>query len=44
VAAGILDDDPGCRASAHIFTAHKAPWYDIAGDTPRHPEGENGLF
>jgi hypothetical protein len=32
---GSLDDDPGARPLAHIFVAHKAPWYDIPGDLPR---------
>ena len=29
VPAGSLDDDPGVRPLAHIFTASKAPWYEI---------------
>ena len=39
VPMGALDDDPGTRPSAHIFTASKAPWYEIADDLPRHAEG-----
>ncbi len=33
--AGNLDDDPGLRPLAHIFTASKAPWYEIADALPR---------
>jgi hypothetical protein len=33
---GTLDDDPGQGAADHIFCAFKAPWYEIAGDLPRH--------
>jgi hypothetical protein len=36
VPAGCLDDDPGIRASAHIFVASKAPWHPITDDLPRH--------
>jgi hypothetical protein len=39
VPMGALDDDPGIRPSGHIFTASKAPWYEIADDLPRHEEG-----
>ena len=35
VPAGSLDTDPGVRAQAHIFTADKAPWFDITGTTPQ---------
>lgn len=38
VPMGALDDDPGIRPQAHIFTASKAPWYDIADDLPQHAE------
>ena len=27
--------DPGQRPDAHIFTASKAPWHDIADDLPQ---------
>ena len=30
--AGCLDEDPGTRPYAHIFTASKAPWYTIPED------------
>ena len=33
--AGCVDDDPGVRLSGHIFVASKAPWHELAGDTPR---------
>ena len=29
---GTLDDDPGQGAGAHIFTAYKAPWFEIGED------------
>jgi len=35
VPAGPLDDDPGVRATAHIFATSKAPWYVIADDLPQ---------
>ena len=38
VPMGALDDDPGMRPQAHIFTGSKALWYDIADDLPQHPE------
>lgn len=34
--AGLLDDDPGIRPSAHIFAASKAPWHTIADDLPQY--------
>jgi len=33
--AGNLDDDPGVRPVAHIFTGSKAPWHPIRDDLPR---------
>jgi len=36
VAAGALDDDPGVRATYHIFVADKAAWYDIPDALPRY--------
>ncbi|MDH3474631.1 MAG: GFA family protein [Rhodospirillales bacterium] len=36
---GSLDDDPGRGAADHIYTAYKAPWYDIADDLPQCAEG-----
>jgi hypothetical protein len=38
VPMGALDDDPGMRPQAHIFTASKTPWFDIADDLPQHAE------
>jgi hypothetical protein len=26
IAAGVLDGDPACRPSVHIFVASRAPW------------------
>ena len=36
IPAGPLDDDPGVRPAAHIFTASKAPWFDIQDATPAY--------
>src|SRR2546421_872463 len=36
VPMGSLDDDPGARATGHIFVAFKAPWYDIADELPQY--------
>lgn len=35
VPCGNLEADPGTRPAFHIFTASKAPWYDIADSLPR---------
>jgi hypothetical protein len=35
VPAGPLDDDPGARPVAHIFTGSKAPWYEIRDALPQ---------
>lgn len=35
VAAGILDEDPGLRPIAHIFTASPTPWHEISGEIPQ---------
>jgi hypothetical protein len=35
---GTLDGDPGRRAFAHFWVSEKAPWFEITGDLPRHPE------
>jgi hypothetical protein len=35
VALGTLDDDPGCRATYHIWAGSKAPWYLITDDLPQ---------
>ena len=41
--AGCADDDPGVPVSAHIFTASKAPWHDIADDLPAFDEYPPGV-
>lgn len=38
IPAGTLDTDPGIRAQAHIYTASKAPWFEITGDVPQYAE------
>ena len=38
VPAGTLDVDPGIRPAAHIYTAFKAPWFEITGDIPQYAE------
>lgn len=35
---GGLEDDPGNRPVAHIFTASKSPWYEISDDLPQYEE------
>jgi hypothetical protein len=32
---GTLDDDPGVRPMRHVFSASKAPWYEIDSVLPR---------
>lgn len=36
---GTLDDDPGVRASAHVYVDSKAAWFEITDDLPRFAEG-----
>jgi hypothetical protein len=36
VPLGNLDGDPGVRPEMHIFTATKAPWWDIRDGLPEH--------
>ena len=38
IAIGTLDDDPGVRPSLHIFTASKAPWFEITDALPQRAE------
>lgn len=38
VPAGILDTDPGARASAHIYVGSKASWFTITDDVPQFDE------
>jgi len=35
---GSLDDDPGQRPTAHIWTSHEVPWLDHATAVPSFPE------
>jgi hypothetical protein len=39
VAAGSLDTPSGIELSAHIFTAAKGDYYEIADGLPRYPRG-----
>ena len=32
---GTLDDDPGVKATCHVFVGSKAPWHDITDDLPQ---------
>jgi hypothetical protein len=36
---GLLDQDPGRRALAHLWVSSKAPWFDISDQLPQFPEG-----
>ena len=36
IPVGALNEDPGIKASAHIFASNKAPWHIIAGDLEQH--------
>ena len=38
VPAGLCDDDPGIRPTAHIFVASKAPWHAITDELPAFAE------
>jgi hypothetical protein len=42
IPAGLLDDDPGVRNTAHIFVGSKARWWEIRDDTPQHEEWPPG--
>jgi len=35
---GTLDTPVAGNPVQHIYTAHKAEWYDIPGDAPQYPE------
>jgi len=44
VPAGLMDDDPGLRPQAHIFTESKAASYTICGQLPQHKHyGDNDM-
>lgn len=38
VRCGTLDDDPSTRPAEHIFTASKAPWFEICDQLPQYPD------
>jgi hypothetical protein len=38
IPAGVIDDDPGVRASYHIFVGSKAPWHEITDALPQFAE------
>jgi hypothetical protein len=38
IAAGVLDGDPGCRPSVHIFVASRAPWVTPEAGLPQYDE------
>ena len=38
VPAGLLDDDPGVKTSAHYFVESKAPWVEITDDATQYNE------
>lgn len=38
IPAGCLDTDPPLRSQRHIFTADKAPWFEITDSAPQFPE------
>jgi hypothetical protein len=35
--AASLEDPAVYRPTAHVFTAERLPWFDVADDLPRHP-------
>ena len=39
IPSGCLDDDPGTRPAANIFTAYKASGSVVGGNLPSFPEG-----
>jgi hypothetical protein len=39
--AASLDDAGAFRPTAHVFTAERLPWFDVADDLPRH-QGPGG--
>ena len=38
IAAGTFDDDPVVRATYHLYTASRAPWFEITDTLPQHGE------
>lgn len=43
IPAGLLDDDPGCKPSSHIFVGSKAGWWEITDDQPQFESWPPGL-
>ena len=41
IPVGPLDDDPGMRATCHIFAKWKAPWHPITDSLPQHEAFES---
>lgn len=42
IPVGPLDDDPGMRATNHIFVKWKAPWHPITDSLPQHEAFDSG--
>jgi hypothetical protein len=38
IPAGLLDDDPKCKPSSHVFVGSKATWWDITDQQPQYEE------
>lgn len=36
ITLGVLDDDLEVRAEYHIFTDHRAPWFEITDELPQY--------
>jgi hypothetical protein len=43
IPAGLLDDDPQCKPSSHIFVGSKAPWWEISDEQPQFNEWPHGV-
>ena len=41
VPVGPLDDDPGMRATSHIYAKWSAPWHRITDSLPRHDNDDS---
>ena len=37
IAVGTFDDDPGIRATSHIWVDSKAPWFEITDNLKQYP-------
>ena len=42
IPVGPLDEDPGMRATGHIYVKWKAPWHPITDSLPQHDTLESG--